>query len=285
MILPLLLILPLPGASAPPADLEPPGTIQKAQKTQKDDDFEETVKEYKAILRGRGREGEAIATLDGFVKRARGLQEKEAEARDQLDLKEGRASDLKKALKDLKKQEGRLADLVGLAFTRKRVTEPHMRLWRAAVYAWGQMGPYGSKGLWKVFGDKRFNKDVEFRALVVKQVGETHDYSQAPKMIDMLDYKDEIVIAATGEALAQWGDAPGAVRRKIVERAVVILDADYNAATNINDTTANRIYRTIHEPLIRALSALTGQSFRDPLAWTRWWNKNKKNAEAWKDPS
>ncbi|MFQ5749514.1 MAG: hypothetical protein ACE5H3_08665, partial [Planctomycetota bacterium] len=232
-------------------------------------------------LRGRGREGEAIATLDGFVQRARGLQEKEAEARDQLDLKEGRASDLKKELKGLQKGQQRLADLVGLAFSRKRVTEPHMRLWRAAVYAWGQMGPYGSKGLWKVFGDKRFNKDVEFRALVVKQIGETRDYSQASKMIDMLDSKDEIVIAATGEALAQWGE----VRRKIVGRAVVILDADYNAATNINDTTANRIYRTIHEPLIRALSALTGQSFRDPLDWTRWWNKNKKNPEAWKDPS
>ncbi len=281
MILPLFLSLHLLGA---PAAAPAPAAVPGPQKVQQDD-FEETVKEYKAILRGRGREGEAIAILDGFVKRARGLQEKEADLSEQLDLKEGRPGDLKKEIKDLKKQQLRLADLVGLAFTRRRVTEPHMRLWRAAVYAWGQMKQYGPKGLWKVFGDKRFNKDVEFRSLIVKQIGETHDYSQASKMIDMLDYKDEIVIAATGEALAQWGAAPGVIRRKIVERAVVILDADYNAATNINDTTANRIYRTIHEPLIRALSALTGQSFREPLAWTRWWNKNKKNPEAWKDPS
>jgi len=118
---------------------------------------------------------------------------------------------------------------------------------------------------------------------VVKQVGSTRDWDQWKELVDLLDYKDELVIAAAGEALIKFADAPTKVRQESAKILVKRLESYQNAASSGEDDTARRIYRTVRDPMIRALSALTGQSFRDPLEWTKWWNNVGNKKAYWKD--
>ncbi|KAA3604523.1 MAG: hypothetical protein DWQ01_22055 [Planctomycetota bacterium] len=227
----------------------------------------------------------AIALVDRMVQLYQGNAKRLTEINEDLELGEGDSRALKKEGKELEKVQESLAKTVFLAFKyRKRPTERrNLDLWKASAFAFGQMGSHGSVFLWKAFDDKRFNKDVEFRALCVEQVGYTLDYEQAEALLDFLDYKDEEVIAAAGRALSQFEDAPGSIRKECVGKIVKQLESYHNAASELEDNNSKRIYRKVREPLTTALRNLTGESFSDPLDWTRWWNKNKKNRSAWED--
>ncbi len=276
LVLPLLL-LPL-AAGPPPTALAPAVLLQEPE------DLDDLFEEFRDKLKGKGEEGRCLQILDELVQRHRAAAERIQEIDELLEIGEGKASDLKKEKKALRKKQAEIARVVWDVFVaRKRPTEPNLRLWKAAVYAYGQMGEDGPPYLWRAFEDKRFNRDVEFRALCVEQVGYTKDYSQWKELVDLLDYKDEGVIAAAGNALAQFGDAPGAIRRDCVEVLVKRLESYHNRASNLEDTTSARIYGVVREPMIRALSVLTGQNLRDPLDWTKWWNNNKNDRSLWRD--
>jgi hypothetical protein len=248
------------------------------------DTFKEQVKQYKEILDGRERESDAIALIDGFTQRYAQLSERLIEIADSLEIEEGDAKALKKEAKQIKEDQEDLADLVWLAFKeRKRETEAHRQLWKAAVFAFGGMGEGGSKYLWKAFDDKRFRKDLDFRALCVQQVGFTKDYSQVEDLVDLLDYHLDLVIAKAAEALAQYREAPGKARLLASEKLINYLNSYYNAQLNPDDTIARQRYRLVRRPMLEALTELTGQSFQDPLEWRRWYNKNKKNKKLWSD--
>ena len=266
------------------ASLTPPAWTPLAQDPA--EVLETQIDAFKDIIKAKkGGEPEAIEKMDFFVQRYRENRDRLVEIDETLELGDGDAKALKKEAKQVAKEQKLLAETVWYSFARKRPTKPHMDLWKAAAFAFGQMGADGAEQLWKAFEDKRFNDDVEFRALCVQQVGFTHDYEQAAELTDLLDYKDELVIAAAGEALAQFGGAPGKVRRDCTETLVKRLESYHNASTNYEDTNAIRIFRQVKDPMIRALTALTGQSFRDPVEWTRWWNDNKKDKELWQDPA
>jgi HEAT repeat protein len=248
------------------------------------DTFKEQVKQYQEILDGRDGVGDAIALIDQFTQRYAQLSERLIEIADSLEIDEGDAKTLKKEAKKIKADQEDLADLVWLAFKeRKRDTEDHRQLWKAAVFAFGGMGEGGSKYLWKAFEDKRFRKDLEFRAMCVVQVGHTKDYSQVEDLVDLLDYHLDLVIAKAAEALAQYRDAPAKVRLLAADKLVNFLNSYYNAQLNPDDTIGRQRYRLVRRPMLEALTELTGQSFQDPLEWRRWFNKNKKNKKVWSD--
>lgn len=244
-------------------------------------DLDDDVKRFKKIIRGKEGEVEARALIDRFVGLYKQDAQRQTDIEESLELDEGDARELRSELRDIEKRQKEIVETVAYSFNRSRVTQEHMQLWTAAILAFGDMGHLGAESLWKVFKDKRFDKDLNFRSEVVRQVGHTRDYTQAEALADLLDYHEEVIAAAAAEAIAMFERAPPKVRQELVSTLVVLLESRHNAATDISNSTAKRIYSTVREPFIRALSALTGQSFRDPLEWTHWWNNNKKNAEAW----
>ncbi|HEX9792427.1 MAG TPA: hypothetical protein VGC54_00445 [Planctomycetota bacterium] len=263
--------------------LVPSSAVPQDEPTLKDQ-FEKFVEILKTSERDR-REGEAIALIDEFVTRFKANAKRRTAIEELLDFGEGDARDLKKEAKAIEKEDESLAKVIWLAIDlRDKEVEANQRLWTAAAYAWGQMGAHGSEYLWAAgFEPKRFRRDFEFQALCVEQVGVTQDYRQVDQLLDTLDYHNETVAAAAGKALQHFGDAPGEVRKISAERLVKLLESRANAATNVEDTTSIRIYRIIRPSWMSALTALTGETFTDPLDWTRWWNKNKKNRAIWAD--
>ncbi len=253
-----------------------------------DDTLAEQIDQYKEILDGREQESEAIALIDAFVQVYLGNRERLVEIKDMLEIEEGDPGALKKERKEIDKRQEELADLVWLAFKeRKRETEAHRQLWHAAVYAFGQMGPEGAaylRELWKKERKKRFKDSVDFQALWVQQLGATRDWSQGEFLVDQLDYHEDLVIAKAAEALTFYREAPGEVRKLATEKLVGFLNSYYNAQTNPEDTTSRRRYRQVRGPMLKALEELTGQAFRDPLDWRKWYNNTgKKDRELWKD--
>ncbi len=251
------------------------------------EDTASKIDAYEEVVKSKGRVPEAIAHLDGLLQHYKGIQQRREEIAESLDIGDGDKKALAKEDKALAKDQKSLVNAVWLAFsakTRKALRPPeNLELWRTAAVVLGYMGPQGADKLWDAFDDKRFNKDVEFRAHVVKQVGSTRDWDQWKELVDLLDYKDELVIAAAGEALIKFADAPTKVRQESAKILVKRLESYQNAASSGEDDTARRIYRTVRDPMIRALSALTGQSFRDPLEWTKWWNNVGNKKAYWKD--
>lgn len=251
------------------------------------DDIEAKIEAYEEVVKDKGRVPEAISHLDGLLQAYKKIQQRREEIAESLDIGEGDKKALAKEAKALGKQQEALVKATWLAFdakSRKRARPPeNVELWRTAAVVLGQMGKGGAKRLWEAFDDKRFTKDVEFRAHVVRQVGSTKDYDQWKELVDLLDYKDELVIAAAGEALAKFKDAPPKVRQESTKVLVKRLESYQNAASSGEDNTARRVYRTVRDPMTRALSALTGQSFRDPLDWTKWWNNVGNKKKYWEE--
>ena len=245
------------------------------------DSLKDEVKMMKEIVSGRKREEEAIQLMDGFVQRYLSHQERLLEIEDSLEIEVGVAKDLKKERKGIQKEQELLAKTVWSAFSRKRETEEHRQLWTAAVYSFGQMSSHGSKYLWEAFEDRRFIKDIKFQALCVEQVGFTKDWEQAEALVDLLDYKHETVVAKSAESLAQFREAPLETRQDCVKKLVKLFESYRSRGVDLDDSNGQRVYRVIREPFLRALSELTGQSFRTSLEWTKWWNNNKKKKDAW----
>ncbi|HJM39568.1 MAG TPA: hypothetical protein QGG59_05585 [Planctomycetota bacterium] len=272
-----LLFLSFPQASLPLA------TSSLLQSVAQEDVLEEKVSLFKKIIKGKGQEPLAINHIDGFATLYSEAQERREEIEESLEFKPEDVNELKKELKNLESRQKAIADVVWYSFRRKRETKEHNTLWKAATYAFGRMPHHGAKYLWKAFEDKRFNRDVEFRSLCVKQVGFTRDLDQIEDLLDLLDYKDEVVAAAAGEALSQYRSAPGDVRKECTKSLVKMLESYHNASLDREDSGAVREYRTVRDPFLRALTTFTNESYRDPLEWTRWWNKNKKKSELWKD--
>jgi len=248
------------------------------------DSHQENVKAYKDVLDDRERESEAIQLIDGFITQYAQNRERLIEIADAFEIDEGDPVALKKERKKILEQQEDLADLTWLAFKeRKRDTEGHRRLWKAAVFALGQMGADGAPFLWKAMDEKRFKKDVDFRALCVAQVGATLDWKQYEELIDLLDYHEDQIIAAAAEALTHYREAPGKIRQEVVKKLVQFLESYYTAQTNPEDSVARQRYRIVRRPMIGALSAITGQASQDPLEWRKWYENNKKDKSLWSD--
>ncbi len=255
-----------------------------AQDPETDTLLEEKIQIYRKMVKSRDQEGALIAHLDGFVTIYVRDEKRVEEIDEILETDPDNKRELGKEKKGLRKRQKLVADNVYYVFRRKQMTEAHMRLWRGAIAAFGQMPEHGADLLWAIFQDKRFNREIEIRAQCVRQVGYTRDLTQGEELLDLLDDKDELVAAAAGDALSQFRNAPGGFRKEATKSLVKMLESNANSAsTKDASTTDIRRFRTVKDPFLRALTTFTGQSFRKPLDWTRWWNKNKNDRSLWKD--
>jgi hypothetical protein len=160
-----------------------------------------------------------------------------------------------------------------------------MKIWQSAVASLGQLREFGAHDLWQIFSkNKKFRDEADFLKLCLVEIGTTKDYTKTTGLVDLLDDSEFLYIAGAAEALAQFGDAPGKQRRSAVEVLSKYVSQYYeNIQSAPSDEEVQRKYRICSQPMIKALTALTGQKIVRPLEWTAWWNDNKNKSELWQD--
>ena len=197
-------------------------------------------------------------------------------------------SEMKKIVKSSRRSLSKIADnLMGVILhpRRKQITAENMKIWQSAVMSLGQLGEFGAHDLWQIFSkNKKFRDEADFMKLCLIEIGATKDYTKTTDLVDLLDNSEFLYIAGAAEALAQFGDAPGKQRRSAVEVLSKYISQYYEKIQSApSDEESHRKYRICSQPMIKALTALTGQKILRPLEWTAWWNDNKNKSDLWRD--
>jgi hypothetical protein len=145
-----------------------------------------------------------------------------------------------------------------------------------ATVALGACGPQAGAALQAAFNHKAFKKDPEMMRLIAVELGRTLDEKSVPFLVDLLDFKFFEVIAGAAEGMSHFHAAPLKTRKLLVGPLVKTFESAANAAQDLQDVVAKEKYGIIGAPILDALQKLTGQNLRDAIAWTKWWNDNKK---------
>lgn len=250
------------------------------------EDLKEQLAKYETILKSKAGETDAIGLIDSFTKRFSANKARLEGIKDDIELQQGDAKKLAEDLKALNKEQDELADAVYACFVhpkRKEITQPNLAMWQAGAYALGQMGERGAVRLWQIFEDKKFKKDAkDFLGLVLEQVGCTDHWESAEALTDLLDHHEYLYIAKAADALAMFNDAPGKVRRDVVEK-MVKLYAQYSedAESDQQDQEKQEKFRKTSGSMAKALEALTGTQQRTPTDWNTWFNNHKTDKDVW----
>jgi hypothetical protein len=98
---------------------------------------------------------------------------------------------------------------------------------------------------------------------------------------DLLKRKENDVIAKAADAISGYKDAPGKVRRDLLEEVLKTGESAYQAAQSGKDSAATAKWNTIQAGVMAALRSLSGQNFADPPAARKWFNDHKKDPKIW----
>ncbi len=248
-------------------------------------DLKEQLTKYQEILKSKAEAEEAIPLIDGFNSRFIANRARLDGIRDDLELKQGDPEALKAEKKALEKEQDVLADAVYECFVhskRKEISQANTSMWKAGAFALGQMGERGAQRLWLIFEDKKFKKEIDLLGLVLEQIGATDHWASAVALVDLLDHHEYLYIAKAADALAQFNDAPGGVRRGAVER-MVKLYAQYSedAESDPQNQEKQEKFRKTSSSLAKALEMLTSTQQRTPTDWNTWFNEHKSDKAVW----
>ena len=190
-----------------------------------------------------------------------------------------------------KREIGRaLARLFDTRKPAQKKDQPGDPLQLAAAEALGGMGPQSVPALIAAIGQKKLRDDLELQRQLMLALGRTCDKKGIEPLLDNLHNKDDVLIAAAGEALGSYERADQATRKRVFEevlKTLVAVKSSVDHAEHEQGTAetpqpspqgaafADR-YETIRAPLLGALARLSKHQETEPEAWQRWWNKNKK---------
>lgn len=224
-------------------------------------DLKAEIKEFKAALSDRkaAKDDEAKNLIAGWLKRWDDLEEKE-------------------------RQE--VVKTIALTFLVKR-PPAESGLFNAAVVALGRMDKAGATALKKAFESKPFDDKewLQLRADMLKQIGRAKDPAMIKFLLDTATRSPEdMLMASAGEALGNYAEADQKVRKDIFKdlykKFVEVQEA--SSTLDPGDATAQRKRQTfaaIADPWNSTLGKLSGQNFRDPQQWQKFWNEHK--SEDW----
>lgn len=176
--------------------------------------------------------------------------------------------------RDATKEHKRVADAIG-----KVLNSDLSKAQIHASKALADLGPAGSGPLKKAAGAKEIRSEEskkEVYLAVIDAIAKTGDEENVDFLLKLLKDKDNDVIAAVATSAKYYARASGAVRKKIVENLVTVLEGSYGASQNNRDTTAVKKYETISTPMLQTLQELTGERIGTPTEWRKWFNENKK---------
>jgi HEAT repeat protein len=251
-----LLALPAPPVRAASA-AAPSGLQEEGQEVpDKRPEIKELIEELQAHYKKKGKEDEeAIAVMDKLT------QEFE-----------------RSGPKDKESIVAGLAD----AFDEKRPKEivegvPDTRIYDAAAVTLGTMGPESVPALVKLVDHKNLKKLLATRGRLIQSLGKTKDLAGVKPLRELLKDKDVEIVAAAAQAIGYYEEAPQPDRKEAFEDLLkTLMSAKGSMDSDPQDLIARERYQAIAASIITTLGALTGHDEREPEAWQRWWNKNKK---------
>jgi hypothetical protein len=154
---------------------------------------------------------------------------------------------------------------------------PNSRLFTAAAVALGEMGKEATPVISKYIGHKRLKHDLALQRTLILSLGKTKDVTSIKALLKLLNNKDNVIIAATAEALGEFKGAPQKLRKDIFNELLKLLVTTKALKDgDINDIASREKYDVIAAPVTTTLQLLSGHDERKPEQWQRWWNKNKK---------
>ena len=181
------------------------------------------------------------------------------------------------------KDRDAIAKGLGKCFDVKRVAEEGedaavaFKMFTAAATALGKMGPESVKPLVAVLGDKSHKANQALLRTVILSLGQTRELTAKKPLLDLLDHHDRVLQGATAQALGDFDGAPDEVRKEIfLELLKIIMALKTQVDSDPNDVVARERYDAVSGAIITSLQRLSGHEERDPEAFERWWNKNKK---------
>ena len=154
---------------------------------------------------------------------------------------------------------------------------PDNKLYLACATALGEMGEFATKDLQKWIGNKKHRKNIALQRRLILSLGKTKDTDAVKDLLDLLNDKDNAIIAAASQALGDFEEAEQKVRKDIFNDLLKLLTTTKALKdSDINDIVSRERYDAIAAPITTTLQALSGHDARKPEDWQRWWNKNKK---------
>jgi len=182
------------------------------------------------------------------------------------------------------KDQAAVVEALGGVFLRAKQREPDkLELYSASAVVLGRMGKAGAKILKDAFGSPRFRKSewVPLRGRLIEALGKTQELGYWDFILDtaLRDPEDQIM-AKAGEALANYEKADIKVRREIVKKLLkrFVEIQNQSRSDSLDDPVAQtrqRTYAAIADPWNTTLAKLSGQAFRSPQDWEKWWNNHK----------
>ncbi len=92
---------------------------------------------------------------------------------------------------------------------------------------------------------------------------------------EYLKYKTDEVVAKAAEAMSGYRNAPGKVRRGMLEELIKQTEGVSSGAKNAKNSGQVHKWQVIGGSAVAALNALSGQVFKDPEEARKWFNDHK----------
>lgn len=165
---------------------------------------------------------------------------------------------------------------IGKVFAARTVDDAN-RIYIAAAAALSEMGPDGQAQILKAMKVAHLEKRGEVQAMLVRALGKHKDEKQIDFLIKLLLKDDSEMVKAAAEALGEYRESDGKVRKKIAEGLVREYAKTYNAdflAKGKDQTWHDRLL-AIEVPMNTSLEMLTLQRFQTAPEWEKWFNDNR----------
>jgi hypothetical protein len=92
---------------------------------------------------------------------------------------------------------------------------------------------------------------------------------------DYLKYKTDDVVGKAADAMSGYRNAPGKVRRALLEELIKQTEGVSSQAKNAKNSAQVQKWQVIGGSVVAALNALSGQVFKDPEEARKWFNDHK----------
>lgn len=152
----------------------------------------------------------------------------------------------------------------------------------AGIDALAELGPdEGAKPILEVLnrGLKAKEPSVDVYGAALRGLKRLADPSKGTvgTLIDLLKHRENEVISKAADAIAGYKDAPGKVRKELLEELIKSTEGVFANSKNSSNTNDVRKWNMINFNVMQALRALSGQQFKDPAEARAWFNEHKKD--------
>ena len=152
-----------------------------------------------------------------------------------------------------------------------------------AIEALGGLGPAGGPPLMDLLDRalKAKEPSAETYGNCLRAIKKAADPRPATVkgLLELLKYKLDDVVAKAADAISGYKDAPGKVRREMLEEVIKQSEGVFSSSKDAKNGSAVTKWRIIQGSVLSALNALSGQQFADPSAARAWFNDHKKDKQ------